>query len=109
MAKAAETGAHTHKAIERGYAKGQLVEIGEFVPEGVTVSDVWMEKLSKEEARDLQVSNEATDPKPKDADLTQLTLPALQAMAAERGVNVKGLNKEKLIDAINAARATDAG
>ena len=111
--KIAKTGAHTHRATERGYADGQLIEEGEFVPAGVPVSENWMDKVSKKDAALLAASEEAIDPKPKDVDLTALTVAALQAMAAERGINVKqdgkALNKDELIAAINAGFAKDAG
>lgn len=114
MAK--ETGANTHRATTSGYAKtGKdktgfvLVPAGEFVPAGNVVSEEWMEEVSKKDAKVIRAAQEAEDPQPGDVDLTQLSEPALQALAAERGVNVKGLNKKDLIAAIKAAHAKDAG
>jgi hypothetical protein len=103
------TGANTHRATERGYAidgggkgAGQLVEAGELVPAGVAVGS-WMEPVKKGDRALLDAVEEAQEPIKRDVDLTQLTMAALQAMAAERGVNVKGLNKDDLITAIKAA------
>lgn len=111
MAK--ETGSHTHRANQRGYAAGQLIEEGEFVPAGVTVSDVWMDPVPAKDRAVLAATEEALDPHPKDVDLTQHSVVSLQAMAAERGINIeqdgKTLTKKELIAAINAAHATDAG
>lgn len=106
--KAPKTGDNTHVANQRGYALGQLIEDGELVPAGVIVSDVWMDKIkgNKELAAAVE---EALDPHPKDVDMTALSKPALEAMAAERGINVAGLSKADLITAIAAAREKDAG
>jgi hypothetical protein len=113
MAKEQLTGGRTHIATQRGYGARELVEEGEFGPAGVPVSDSWMKKVSAKEAALLGAEQEATDLKPKDVDLEPLSLAALQAMAAERGINVeqkgKALGKDDLIAAIKAARATDAG
>lgn len=97
------TGSNTHRATQRGYANGELVEAGDLVPSGITVSEEWMEpvKVSKALAGAIE---EATDPNPKDVDLHQLSKPALEAMAAERGINVAGLSKADLITAITAER-----
>jgi hypothetical protein len=104
MANRKNTGNQTHRATQRGYAAGQLIEEGEFVPEDVPVSDEWMEPLDKKEAKLTAAVNEAQDESPKDTDLTQLSKQALEAMAAERGVNVGGLSKADLITAIKAER-----
>lgn len=108
MADAKKTGSDTHRATQRGYAVDQksgagiLVEEGELVPAGIPVSENWMEpvKGSKALAGALE---EGLDPHPKDVDLTQLSKPALEAMAAERGINVKGLSKDDLVTAIKGA------
>lgn len=102
MAK--ETGSNSHIATQRGYAAGQLIEEGEFVPAGVTVSDEWMDAVSAKEAKRHKAALETSDATPGDVDLTQLTVSALQAMAAERGANVKGLSKDDLIAAIKAEK-----
>lgn len=108
------TGDNTHRATQRGYAipqvdppearAGVLVEEGEVVPAKVPVSDTWMEPLKKGEGKLARAVQEALDESPKDTDLTALSKSALEAMAAERGVNVKGLSKEDLITAIRAER-----
>lgn len=114
-----ETGSETHIATQRGYAvdpttaAGVLVEPGEFVPAGIAVSEEWMKPVKKAERAALGAQAEALDPHPKDVDLTKLNVTALQAMAAERGINVeqdgKTLTKNELIDAIKAKREHDAG
>lgn len=118
MANMKRTGSDTHVATQRGYAinsqgAGELVEPNEMVPADVPVSEEWMRPVKKSEAALLGAAEEATALKPKDVDLTKLDEPALQAMAAERGINVeqagKKLNKKELIAAITAAHETDAG
>jgi hypothetical protein len=117
--KVARTGSETHRATARGYAvpdnadgAGVLIEDGEIVPANVPVGE-WMEKISKKDAKLLAAGEEALDPHPKDVDLTKLNVAALQAMAAERGINVEQagtpLSKKELITAISAARENDAG
>lgn len=107
------TGVDTHRATERGYVTdpdsgaGHLVEAGELVPAGFPVGE-WMEPVKGSKALAGAIE-EAGELHPKDADLTQLSKPALEAMAAERGINVKGLSKDELITAIKAKRETDAG
>lgn len=98
------TGANTHRAIERGYAKGQLIEPGQMVPAGVVVSDRWMESLTKKEARMAEAIEQALDPQPDDVEIQNLSREALEAMAAERGIDPKGLTKKLLVDAIKANR-----
>lgn len=115
MAEVKKTGANTHRATRRGYAvdnetgAGTLVEEGEMVPAGTPVAHVddhengWMEPVKKGD-RDLAAAiEEGMDPLPKDVDLTKLSKPALEAMAAERGINAGGLSKSDLIDAIKAS------
>lgn len=110
---APKTGANTHRATERGYAEGQLIEEGDIIPAGVVIADAdddggWMEKIKGN--KDLAAAvEEALDPHPKDVDMTALSKPALEAMAAERGINAGGLSKADLITAIAAAREKDAG
>lgn len=108
------TGDNTHRATQRGYAipqtdppearAGVLVEEGEVVPADVPVSDTWMEPIKKADRKLARAVEEAQDESPKDTDLTALSKPALEAMAAERGINVKGLSKDELITAIRAER-----
>lgn len=111
--KVPHTGINTHVARARGYAADALIEPGEFVPPDVPIADIdddggWMEPVDKKTARMLQAADEATDKQPGDVDLTKLSPEALEAMAAERGINVGGLNKKQLIDAIKAAHAQTA-
>jgi hypothetical protein len=101
--KAAKTGINTHRATQRGYANGVLVETGDYVPDGIAVSKDWMERVDGKTDRLEDAVNEALDPLSKDVDLTKLSKPALEAMAAERGINVDGLGKDQLITAIKAA------
>lgn len=113
------TGIDTHRATAKGYAipdhadgAGVLVEAGEIVPANVPVGS-WMEKLPKGKRALEAAVDEALDLKPKDVDLTKLNVAALQAIAAERGINVEQggspLSKKDLIAAISAKRETDAG
>lgn len=104
-----KTGSETHRATERGYAvdpntgAGVLVEPGEMVPADQPVSENWMEPVKKSEQKLAGAIEEALDPLKKDVDLTKLDKAALQAMAAERGINVDGLGPKDLITAIKAA------
>lgn len=97
-----ETKAGSHRATQRGYAGGELIETGDLVPAGFPVSEEWMEPI-KGSGRLAEAVEEALDPLPGDVDLHQLGKPALEAMAAERGINVGGLSKTDLITAITAA------
>lgn len=118
MADKKKTGAETHRATQRGYVvdstskAGVLIEPGEIVPAGIPVGE-WMEPIKKGEVARIAAAEEATDKHPKDVDLTKLDTSALQAMAAERGINVeqagKKLSKADLIAAINAKVESDAG
>lgn len=98
-----KTGANTHRAVQRGYAGGILIEEGEFVPADVPVGS-WMEPIAPKDRKLARAVQEAQDESPKDVDLTALNKSALQAMAAERGINVDGLSKDDLITAIKAER-----
>lgn len=108
------TGDDTHRATQRGYAipqtdppeerGGVLVEEGELVPAKTPISTEWMEPVKRGERALAGAVEEALDPAQKDVDLTQLSKPALEAMAAERGINVGGLSKADLITAIKAER-----
>lgn len=101
MAEVKKTTATSHRATERGYAAGELVEAGDLVPAGTPVGS-WMEPIAKAEQATARAVEEAQDPHNRDVDLTALSKPALEAMAAERGINVKGLSKDDLITAIKA-------
>lgn len=119
MADIKHTGTNTHRATQRGYAvdpdsmAGTLVEAGEIVPPKIPVSENWMEPVGKGGKALAAATDEALDPHPKDVDLTKLDVAALQAMAAERGINVEqdghALTKKELITAISTARENDAG
>lgn len=101
--KYATTGVNTHVATQRGYSKGILLEEGDLVPDGVPVSDEWMKEVEGSGKRARAV-REAQADHPGDTDLNALSKSALEAMAAERGVNVDGLTKADLIAAITAER-----
>lgn len=103
MAKKNETGVNTHRATQRGYAKGMLIEPEDFVPDGVTISDAWMEEVEGS-AKRARAVREAQADHPGDPNLEALSKAALEAMAAERGVNTAGLSKDDLIVAIRAER-----
>lgn len=106
--KVAKTGADTHRATQRGYAidpntgVGALIEEGQLVPPNQPVSEVWMEPVKKGERALAGALEEALDPLPKDVDYTQMTVAALQAVAAGFGISPGGLNKADLITAIAA-------
>jgi hypothetical protein len=99
----AKTKANSHRATRRGYVKGELFDEGEIIPPDVVVSDEWMEEIEGN-GRRARAMQEALDPSPKDVDLTQVGVAGLKAMAAERGINPKGLSEADLIAAINAER-----
>jgi hypothetical protein len=109
MAEAKKTGSDTHRATQRGYAvdpishAGALIEPGELVPANIPVSDEWMEPVKKGDRALAGALEEGADPHKKDVDLTKLDKAALQALAAERGINVDGLGPKDLITAIKAA------
>lgn len=42
MTKRKLTGKGTHRATARGYADGELIEVGAAVPAGVAISGEWM-------------------------------------------------------------------
>lgn len=93
----------SHVATERGYADGVIIEPNEPVPSGIPVSENWMEPVDKNESKLARAIDEALDPLPDDVDLTQLQPAALEALAAQKGINPKGLSKKDLITAIKAA------
>ncbi len=101
-AKVKETTAGSHRATQRGYAGGELIEPGKLVPANTPVSEEWMEPTKKGGEALARAIDEAQDMRNDDVDLTALSKPALEAMAAERGINVKGLTKDDLITAIKA-------
>lgn len=106
-AKTKETGSRTHRATQRGYGAGQLVEEGMIVPPGVPVSTEWMEPIKAKDRAVESAVEQGQQAKKDDVDLTALSLAALEAMAAERGIDAKQdgkkLTKPELITAIKAA------
>jgi hypothetical protein len=110
--KLPRTKANSHRATARGYAvpddsggAGVLIEAGEIVPADVPVSDEWMAKIKKGDQALEDAVAEAQQPLKDDPDLTQLSRPALEALATEAGVtSVRGLSKDDLIAAISAQR-----
>lgn len=102
MSEVEKTEAGSHRATERGYANGELIEPGKLVPPGIAVSTEWMEPVNGS-AKLARAVEEAQDPKPGDVDLNQLSKAALEAKAAEHGINPGGLSKADLITAITAA------
>lgn len=106
MGKLNLTGSNTHRATERGYAFGQLIEPGGFLPANVPVSENWMEQADEKPAL-AKAIEEAMDPQQGDIDLTQLSKAALEAMAADHGINPGSLSKADLITAIKAANDKD--
>lgn len=111
------TGEGTHRATQRGYAIPQTdppearagVLVGpedeiQIIPAKVPISEEWMEPVKKGDSRLARAVEEAGQDHPTDVDLTALNKSALQAMAAERGINVEGLTKDDLITAIKAER-----
>lgn len=96
------TGSNTHRANQPGYAFGQLIDTKKMVPAGVPISTVWMDEVEGSAALEKAVE-EAQDAQPDDVDLTQMSKAALEAMAADHGINPGGLAKADLITAIKAA------
>lgn len=109
--KVAKTGAVTHRATERGYSivngAGELVEAGDIVPPGNPISDAWMEKVSGKEDKVQRAVDDAMAFPPPNPDLSQLSKQALEAMATERNISVRGLSKDDLITAIKAATVAE--
>lgn len=107
--KVAKTGSDTHRATQRGYAidpdsgVGTLIDEGHMVPPNQPISDEWMEPVKKADRALEAAVQEAQDPLPKDVDYTQMTVSALQAVAAGMGISPGGLSKSDLITAIKAA------
>lgn len=95
------TKAGSHRATERGYAGGELIEPGKLVPADVPVGS-WMKRTDGNSDLERAI-DEAQDPQPGDVDLMQLSKAALEAMGADHGINPRGLSKDDLITAIKAA------
>ena len=102
------TKTNSHRAIERGYAGGDLVEPGELVPAGIPVSDEWMESVNKKEADLIRATQEALSPNEADVDLNALKGDALTAHAAGLHINRGDLSDKDLRAAVAAKRADTA-
>lgn len=81
------------------YQGGVYTPAGEPFVTDAPKGEGWKE-INPAEASALQAS---VDEIPADQSLDDLSLSALQAIAAEKRVNSQGLSKAKLIDAIKAA------
>lgn len=103
-----KTGPNTHRATQRGYADGQLIEPGQFVPAGVAVSDEWMESLTKREAKLQRATDQALDPHPEDVDVSKLKGDALTGYAASLNINRDKLSDADLRKAVAAKREVNA-
>lgn len=103
-----QTGVNTHRATQRGYAKGELIEEGQMVPAGVAVSDNWMESLTPKEARLARATEQALDPHPDDVNIAALKGDALTAYAATMNINRDGLSDKDLRAAVTAKREVNA-
>lgn len=79
--------------------QGQYVKPGEVFVTDETPADHW-EKVTPKEAAAIEVS---TDPVPDDANLEAASKYALEAVAIIKHVNIVGLDKQGLIEAIKAA------
>lgn len=101
------TGNGTHRATQRGYAGGEIIEEGRLVPPGTPVSDKWMERVKKGGEELARAVEEAQDPQPDDIDLEQLEGDALTAHAAQFGINRGRLNDKNLRTAVRAAYDKD--
>lgn len=102
--KAPKAKAGQYRAIERGYAGGNIIEAGDLVPAETPVGD-WMEKIKGTDDKLAQAVEDIQADRKDDPDLSGIGLAGLQAMAVERGVtDVKGLSKKDLITAIQATK-----
>src|SRR3546814_19595683 len=90
-------------ATARGYVDGRIVDEGEaFVTTAPKGS--WMEPVDKAEYE----AAKATEAERDDPNYDAMTLPALQAVAAQLKVNSDGLSTRDLLTAITAAKAPPA-
>lgn len=90
-------------AVDQESGVGILVAAGDLVPANTLVSETSMDKVKPANRELLAATQEALDPFDKDVDLTQLSLAALQARAAERGIDAGKLKKDDLVAVIKAA------
>lgn len=95
--KASEPKAYT--APHDVYASGIYTQAGIVFVTADTKGEHWEEKTPAE----AHIIEGATNDIPKDPPLESLGVEALKAVAVTKNVNVTGLNKQQLIDAIKAA------
>lgn len=81
------------------YTAGVYTPAGKVFVTDADKGELWEEK-TPEEAHTIQASTEQV---PSDAPLESLGVEALKAVAVTKNVNVTGMNKKQLIDAIKAA------
>lgn len=89
----------TYKSTQPVFTGGKYYQPGKPFVTDAPKGENW-EAIGEDEASVLQA---AADQIPADQSLDGLSLPALQALAAEKRVKSDGLSKAKLIDAIKAA------
>lgn len=93
------TKAKTYTAPHAVYTGGRMYDPGEPFTTDAPKGKEW-DTISPVE----KAAAEASDPKnQQDIDYTKMSKSALEAVAAEKGVNPSGLSKDDLIDAIKAA------
>jgi len=102
------TKANSHRATERGYAGGEIIEPGDLVPAGTPISDLWMEPLSKKEGEVARAMDEALSPNDADVNVEDLSGDALTGYAASLSINRGKLNDKDLRAAVTAKRADTA-
>jgi hypothetical protein len=108
MTKENVTSASSHRATQRGYAGGDIIEPGDLVPAGTPVSTEWMEPLSKKEGALARAMDEALSPNDADVNVEELSGDALTAYAAGLSINRAKLNDKDLRAAVTAKRADTA-
>jgi hypothetical protein len=81
------------------YTAGVYTKAGDVFVTDAPKGDDWEEK-TPQEAKIIQAS---TEDLPSDPPLESLGVEALKAVAVTKNVNVTGMNKKQLIDAIKAA------
>lgn len=82
------------------YLGSVFTNAGDVFVTDLPAEDTWEERSTGEVAA---IDASSKEPGGKDADLNALAVPALQALAATKGVHTKGLDKAELITAIKAA------
>lgn len=108
MAKDNLTTATSHRATQRGYAGGDIIEPGDLVPAGTPVSEAWMEPLSRKQGDLARALDEALSPDDADVNVEELSGDALTAYAASLHINRGTLNDKNLRAAVTAKRADTA-